>query len=166
MALYLPHFRGCGAALSELWLWCCDSNRCSNVCGCGRGQQGEEGEEGKRYPRVTDNPGRRILRKIERILARGRAIVPGHSDIRRTALAPPPPRVGPRPPGEMGGKAINPTKGPFNERTANSKHKRLTRPTKWEEKLQIPEDTWAHLPRLYTSSMVTAHDMHLHFKHV
>ena len=46
------------------------------------------------------------------------------------------------------------------------KRKRLTGPTKWEEKLQIPGDTWAHLAKLYTSPMVTARDMHLHFKHI
>ena len=48
------------------------------------------------------------------------------------------------------------------------KRKRLAGPSKWEEKLNLPEDTWAHLAKLYTSPMVTvtARDMHLHFKHI
>ena len=46
------------------------------------------------------------------------------------------------------------------------KRKRLTGPSKWEEKLQIPSNTWAHLAKLYTSPMVTARDTHLHFKHI
>ena len=34
------------------------------------------------------------------------------------------------------------------------------------KRLPLPANTWTHLAKLYTSPMVTARDIHLHYKHI
>ena len=48
----------------------------------------------------------------------------------------------------------------------DGKRRRLTGPENWKQRLPVPDNTWEHLATIYTSSMMTARDTHLHFKHL
>ena len=39
-------------------------------------------------------------------------------------------------------------------------------PQRWKDRLPVDENTWKHLARIYTSSMITARDSYLHFQHI